>query len=320
MNRALRRILACLVPAVLAAGSASAAESRDPARSDLARPHLGGHSFVENPIVPGPFVRSYVYNRIGIGQARNLELQPVEIGGEQIPGLRGELMYALLDFETQYAIKPWVGIRARVSVAGRLGTDVQALLAEGVNLVTGFEFGWLIQLREGRRTAWSLDFGLLNRDFTGVNITRFVEDVIEGTTPVLVNKSPSVRGFGGARFAWAAGSLVGINLRAVGGYAESIDRLTADDLFLVAGASVDFDVKGRTALPLGAALGYSYDTLPEASQDPGEGASTWFARLSYVGRQDFLLSLDYAYQYLPEVASRKAIGWQALSLSLQYFF
>jgi len=275
---------------------------------------------VENPIVPGPFVRSYVYNRVGLGKARNLELKPIEIDGVVVPGLRGELMYALLDFEGQYAIKPWVGIRARISVAGRLGTDVQALLAEGVNLITGFEFGWLIRLHEGRRTAWSLDFGLTDRDFTGVNITRFVEDVIAGVTPTLVNKAPSVRGFGGARFAWAAGALVGVNLRAVGGYAESIDRRTADDLFLATGASVDFDLKGRTALPLGVAVGYEYDTLPEISQDPGDGSSTWFGRLSYVGRQDFLLSLDYAYQYLPEVANRKAVGWQALSVSLQYFF
>ncbi len=142
------------------------------------RPAVGSHSFTETVDVPSPFVRSFIRNRLGAGMAFDFEIPPIEIGGEPISGLQGDLLFAILDFEYQYAIKDWIAIRARVLANGRLGSDTLSLLSEGVTMATGFEFGWLVRLRESEKTAFSLDLNLANRSFTGVNISRFVDDII----------------------------------------------------------------------------------------------------------------------------------------------
>jgi hypothetical protein len=284
------------------------------------RPHLAGHSFVDNPAVPGPFVRTYIRNRVGIGQAKNLNFPLAEIGGEEIQGLQGKLMFALLDFEIQYAIREWLALRGSFVIVGRLGTDVQALLAEGVTMTSGFEFGWLARLKETERTALSLDLGLSNRSFTGVNITQFVDDIIEGVTPTLVNKSPSLRGYGGLRFAWAASPLVGVTARGLFGYAESLDRRSNDKVFGNLGVAVDFDVAGRTSLPLGVAVGYTYDTFPEFTTGTDKGLHAVGLRLSYVGRQDFLLSLDFGYEKYPQPLNGRDISGGTTSISMRYYF
>ena len=159
--------------ALLGAGPARAQEQKV-----LGRPSMGGHSFTETVDVPSPYVRTFIRNRLGMGQALNLEIPPIEVGGVQISGLEGSLLFAILDFEYQYAIKDWIAIRARFVGSGRLGSDTLALLYEGVTMSTGYEFGWLIHLQEREKTALSLDLNLSNRSFTGVNITQFVDDII----------------------------------------------------------------------------------------------------------------------------------------------
>ncbi len=87
------------------------------------RPAVGSHSFTETVDVPSPFVRSFIRNRIGAGMAFDFEIPPIEIGGEPIAGLKGDLLFAILDFEYQYAIKDWIAIRARVLGSGLCGRE-----------------------------------------------------------------------------------------------------------------------------------------------------------------------------------------------------
>jgi hypothetical protein len=314
----MRRIL-LFVTVLLAIPAGSVLADEGP-QFGRARPHLAGHSFVETPAVPSPFIRTYIRNRVGIGQARDLEFPVVEIDGEEIVGFEGKLLFALLDFEFQYAIRDWLAIRGNIVLVGRLGTDVQALLSEGVSMTSGFEFGWLARLRETERTALSLDLGLSNRNFTGVNITQFVEDIIDDIPPTLVNKSPSLRGYGGVRWSWAASPLVGVTARGLFGYAESLDRRSDDKLFGSLGVAVDFDIAGRTSLPFGAAVAYTYDTLPEFATEATKGLQRIGIRLSYVGRQDFLLSLDLSAEEYPQPFGGEDVRVGTTSINMRYYF
>ena len=283
------------------------------------RPALGSHSFTETVDVPSPFVRSFIRNRLGAGKAFDLEIPPIEIGGVPISGLEGDLLFAILDFEYQYAIKDWIAIRARVLGTGRLGSDTLSLLSEGVTMATGFEFGWLVRLRESEKTALSLDLSLADRSFTGVNISRFVDDIIADVPASLVRKTPSARVGGGLRFAWAASPLIGVSARGSTGYGESVDRTRDDTWFWNFATAVDFDLRTKVSAPLGVAIGFKYDNFPEFSGDIADGVYSTFFRFSYLGREDFLMSLDVSRDRLPVSGSRPNLTGMSVTLSLRYY-
>lgn len=280
---------------------------------------VGDHSFTETVDVPSPFVRSFIRNRLGAGMAYDLEIPPIEIGGTPISGLKGDLLFAILDFEYQYAIKDWIAIRARVLGTGRLGTDTLSLLSEGVTMATGFEFGWLVRLRESKKTALSLDLSLADRSFTGVNISQFADDIIAGVPASLVRKTPSARVGGGLRFAWAASPLIGVSARGSTGYGESVDRARDDTWFWNFATAVDFDLRTKVSAPLGVAIGFKYDSFPEFSGDIADGVYSTFFRFSYFGREDFLLSLDVSRDQLPVSDDRPDLTGMSVTLSLRYY-
>ncbi len=283
------------------------------------RPTLGGHHFTESVDVPSPFVRSFIRNRMGAGKALNLTTPVYELGGEQIGGFKGSLLYAIIDFEYQYAIKPWVAVRARVFGSGRLGSDTFSLLSSGVTMSTGFEFGWVVRLQERERTALSLDLNLTDRSYTGINIVRFVEEVVDGVPTSLVRKTPSACSSAGLRYAWAASPLLGVSARAEGGYGESVDRSRGDVWFYTLSGILDFDLRTKTSLPMGIGVGYAFDSFPELTDDIAEGVHAAFLRFSYLGREDFLLSLDISSGRVPLTGDRPDMDGVSVTISLRYY-
>ncbi|MDX2472725.1 MAG: hypothetical protein QNL91_03380 [Candidatus Krumholzibacteria bacterium] len=283
------------------------------------RPGVGDHSFTETVDVPSPFVRSYIRNRLGAGMAFDLEIPAIEIGGEPIAGLKGDLLFAILDFEYQYAIKDWIAVRARVLGTGRLGSDTLSLLSQGITMATGFEFGWLVRLQEREKTALSLDLNVANRSFTDLNIARFADEIVAGVPASLVRKTPSARMSGGLRFAWAASPLIGVSARGSTGYGESVDRTQDDAWFWHVSTAVDFDLRTKTSAPLGVAVGFKYDSFPEFSGDIADGVYSTFFRFSYLGREDFLLSLDVTQDKIPVSGSRPDLTGMSVTLSLRYY-
>jgi hypothetical protein len=129
-----------------------------------------------------------------------------------------------------------------------------------------------------------------------------------------------MRGYGGLRWSWTASPLVGVTARGLFGYAESLDRRSNDKVFGNLGVAVDFDVAGRTDLPLGVAVAYTYDTFPEFASSAGSGLHGFGFRLSYVGRQDFLLSLDLGFEKYPQPLNERAIEGGTMAISMRYYF
>jgi hypothetical protein len=283
------------------------------------RPAIGGHSFTESVDVPSPFVRSFIRNRLGAGKSSEITSPVYEVGGEPVGGFQGNLLFAIIDFEYQYAIKPWIALRAQATGAGRLGSDTPSLLTEGVTMTTGFEIGWLIRLHEKKRTALALDLGLSDRAFTGINITRFVEDIVAEVPASLVRKTPTSRVSSGLRFAWAASPLLGVSATAHTGFGESVNRTEGDVWFWRFAAALDFDLRTKTSLPMGLALGHSYDSFPELGSDIAEGVHATFVRISYIGREDFLLSLDVSRDRIPVAGDQPDISGLSMTISLRYY-
>ena len=147
--RRARRGLFLTLAGLLLSGGATGLDAQGAEEgADRLRPLLGGHRFIPNSFTRDPFSRTYVRNSLGIGQALDVEFVPqLDIGGgDTIPGLSGDLLFAVLDFEYQHAVKDWLAVWGKINMIGRLGTDVGAILAQGATVLTGFELGWLIKL------------------------------------------------------------------------------------------------------------------------------------------------------------------------------
>ncbi len=291
------------------------------AEEDLRIPHLSGHRFTTNTLTGDPFVNTYIRNTLGMGQSLNLFVPLFKFGDppKQV-GLRGDLLKAILEFEYQQAVKDWVAFRVQVRVTGRLGTGAQSLLASGVTANTGFEFGWLFKLAEGEKTALSGTLNLWNNSVTVVDFLGFVDGIIEDEINPLVKNVPTTRGGGGLRYAWAASDLVGFIFKGETGMGESVDRSNTDEWFFNFAAATDFDLKTKTPVPLGLALGYKFDTFPEGGEDLADAKHDLVFRISYTGTTDFLLSLDFNYGWFNLNNQAEASKFTSTLLNLRYYF
>lgn len=308
--------LALLITILLLSGTPLLAQTADQIRI----PRLAGHTFVPNPFAPDPFVKTYVRNSVGIGKVADLVTPIYVIDGETVVGLQGDLINAILEFEYQQAIQDWVAFRARVHVVGRLGTGVQSLLAQGITANTGFEFGWLFKLAQSRRTMLSGTLNLWNTSTTLVNVLDWVEGIVAGVQVPLTRTVPATRGGGGLRFAWAVSDLVGVNLLTEVGYGESANSTNDDKWFYRLAATADFDLKTKTSVPLGFAVGYRLDSFPDGGEVVSSDISEFLLRTAYTGSTDFRISLDMTWAQLPVTTLDQTLKVVSTSINLRYYF
>lgn len=308
-----------LVLAAVAASSSSvlAQESGD---SEWKAPHKNGHTFSPVGGVPDAFVRSYIRNSIGMSQTADLEFPLGVINGDTVYASRGALLFANLGLEYSQTIKDWIAFRAKFQVNGRLGTGTSALLATGVSATTGFELGWLIRLMETDKGYMSLSFDVKNNGFTTINLSDFIEDIINDRNAELVKNTPSMRAGVGLRYTHAFSPLVGLVSFFETGYGESVDRVSEDEWFTRFGATVDFDLGAVGWLPIGLAAGYTQDSFPEGGADITDVVRAFVFRIGYVGREDLALGLNFSYATFPTDNIDTKIKSTGLTFDIRYFF
>jgi hypothetical protein len=284
------------------------------------RPSLAGHVFTPNNVVPGPFITTFIRNSVGIGSAVDIEIPVPIVGGDTIIGFEGDLMFALLDFEYQHAVRDWLAARGQFTVQGRLGTNVGALLASGITASTGFEVGWLARLFRSDRTLLSADLKLASNNFTFVNVTDFVEDIIDGRPAQLVRGTPSVRGGGGLRFAWGASPFFGLTAVAETGYGESVEQGSENQWYFELGTTLDFDLLAVSEVPLGVVLGYKHDTFPESGDDISDDIDQGLLRVAYNKTSDFIVALDFTFERFESKNLDQTINFGSIGINLRYYF
>jgi len=312
----LQRALGLMLVALASTAGPSSAQAQEPVRI----PTHAGHRFLPLVEIPDPFIKTFIRNSVGLGTAFDLKTPSFEFEGQPVDGLRGNLLAALLEFEYQQGVNDWLAARVRFKVSGRLGTDVQSLLAQGITGSTTFELGWLFRLHQTEKTLLSGTFDVSNGSFTSLSLTAFINDIIAGRDPNLVYKTPTIRSGPGLRYAWAANDLVGVILNGRTGYGESSNRSTNDEWFYRLGAAVDFDLKARTSVPLGLAVGYYLDSLPEGGDAIAKAFREWVLRISYTGPGDFLVSLDMSWGKLPLRDFEDEVQFGSTAINLRYYF
>jgi hypothetical protein len=309
---------------VLAALAATAPIASPPhaAAQDVPRPELAGHTFVSTDLVPDAFVRTFVRNSLGYAEALEIDYPALVVGGDTLLALNGDLIYAILGFEYQYAVKDWIAARVAIGARTRLGTQLSSLVADGVNVSSGSEFGWLVRLSQTRTISLCGGLSVSNQSATVIDVQQFVEDVIgDVPNPVLIDDVPAVRTSGSLRFAWAASRPFGVTLLADGSYGESPWRREPNSWEYGLGASVDFDAGAAWGIPIGVALAYRQTSLPLlTTSGEADNAYSTVLRLAYNARPDFLIALDLMGVMNRETDRREPIKAGGATVSLRYYF
>ncbi len=314
----IRRILSTAALVALISVPTAAAGQSD---ADGKRPQLGEHRFIVNTLTRDPFPRTYLRQQLGVGKVLDVDILPeIEIAGDTIGGQKGNLLFANLEIEYMQRLDDWVSVWGQVNVNARLGDDLGALLGQGVTVVNGFELGWLFRVLSREKVQLAATANLWNGSFTGIDLVGFVEDIVnDSVTPRLVRKTPTLRGGGGLRLAWAANRWLGINATGEVGYGEAIDRRDEDKTFvhLAGGASVDLMPLINT--PIGFALAADWDTYPRQGGDLSQNLTRIELRLAYTGREDFLVSLDLGWARLP-LQGAGTSNAASIRAGMQYWF
>ena len=307
---------------VLAAVAASSSPvlAQDSGDREWKAPHKNGHTFSPISSVPDAFVRSYIRTGLGMSMTSDVDIPLGIVDGDTLLATRGGLVFANLALEYSQTIKDWIAFRAQFNVNGRLGTGTSALLTTGLSAATGFEIGWLMRLMETDRGYMSLSFDVKNTNFTTIDISQFVEDIIDGEDAELVRNTPSLRAGVGLRYTHAFSPLVGLISFFETGYGESVDRESEDEWFTRFGATVDFDLAAVNWLPIGLAVGYSQDSFPEGGADITDVVRAAHFRIGYTGREDLALGLNFTFSTFPTDQLDKTIHASGIVFDIRYFF
>lgn len=283
-------------------------------------PNLNNHYFIPNSKTPSPFIKSHFEMNLGIASSEDFENIILEIDDDKIVGLKGSLIFADLNFDYQQKIKDWIAFYLNVGITARIGTELQSMLATGVNTVTRFKTGWLVHIAEGERDKFSTSLQISNYNANFINIGDFLVDVIDGVAnPSISEHVPILNGILGLRYAHAFNEMFGFQGFGDIGYGESYERGKSDFVYNIGGL-FDMNLATKTKAPLGFALFYNLDAYPDIVQVKGKFATNGGLKISYSGAPHFNLGLEVSSLKVPIPNVEDKVKSSSIIISSKYYF
>jgi hypothetical protein len=236
-----------------------------------------------------------------------------------VDAVRGNLLFAELEFEYMHQVQPWLGVWARLGGLAPLGTDAGGLLAQGITAIKGFELGWLFKVYEGHSFVLSGTTILSNDGVTDVNILRWARGLVTEGDSALANSGPQLRGRGGVRGAWGINEAWGLQFQTELGYGQVGREDAEGQLFWDNAASVSLDLYPGSQVPLGFVLSAATRGFPREGGNPEVRTLDLGLRTAFTGRDNFLVALDANLNGF-ELTKGDEVGLLRAGLSLQLFF
>ncbi len=285
--------------------------------------HLGSHRFMPNNYIKDPFIKTYIQNSLGVGKALDVNIPLVVIDGEPLIALRGDLIFLSLDFEYHHRVKEWLGVWGRILVLGRLGSNTQALLSQGVTAISGFDLGWLFKLHQTKNTQLSGSLSLSNTQSTIINLLDFINGIIDGDfspNNQLVKNVPSLRANSGLRYAWAVNDFFGTYLLGELSFGQSAVERNQGKFFYRLGGVLDFDLITSTVLPFGVAIGAVYNSLPRTGDRTRTESQSIFLRIGYNSQPDFIIGVETSMDFIPLSSTGETLKAGLTTINMSYYF
>ncbi len=303
-------------------GGAQAQESDD-ATSVAERRTLGEHIFIPSGFIPYAFITTHVHTNTGAGLVLNSKKPFIDLDGDTVGTLEGDIAFMALQFQYQHAFAEWIAARIALSGIARVGTDEQSVLAQGVSAVYGVNLGVSVRLLRTERVMLSGTVALRPRDLITLNLFDFAQSVIDevGLTEDnnLVDHDKSYNASAGLRFAWSPWVWLGLTALGEIGAGDPLgDEPT--DLATTLATTADVDLGMLTSVPIGFLLSFSRNSFSENAGDLAEAVTTFGLGVFYTGREDFSIGIEAQAAKLPERGSEDDLDAVLGTFVLRYYF
>lgn len=268
----------------------------------LTKPNLNGHNFINISTIKSPFINTSFSITIGAGQTVGFELPPVVIDSVTVINtVKGEVAFSSINFEYQAKLREWLSFWGSVQLNGRLGTKLRSALAQGINLWTGYEFGWLFKLWNNKKNMLSGTVKLTNNNYSIIDLKGFVKKVIEtggiNENNQLFKSVPSLSVTGELRHSVAFNRSMGLTSFIEFGAGESIIRNEGTKGIFILGVAADYDLLPKTNVPLGFSLCYYLNSRPNLSEDRLGNPQNIISKISYTGSSDMNAGIEISYEW-----------------------
>ncbi|MCD4735499.1 MAG: hypothetical protein K8R53_05615 [Bacteroidales bacterium] len=270
-----------------------------PGQSDLISskkvPALNGHSFPSFSYIRSSFINTSLVADIGFGTTSRLKIPGISIGDYEIFSFSGRILFLNVGVQYQQRFTPWLAFNASFRLAGRVGTNMSTILADGVNTISGGEIGWLFRILHKQRFNLSGSLNVRNMVGSFINVKQYFEEVINNNPfPSLTKKVPAMSIGGGLQGAYAFSPVFGIQFFSEYAYGESFERQKTKGFF-ASGIVGDVDFLPNHKVPIGLALGYTATSAPEIVLSDGGFSNVFMFKIGYTGSEEFELGLQYIY-------------------------
>lgn len=265
-------------------------------------PSLNGHAFPSLGPFRSSFITSSLHANLGFGNTSSIEIPGIILDDYELFAFEGKILFVSIDVQYQQRFNSWLALFVSFKMAGRLGTDMSTILADGVNTLSGGDIGWLVKIKQSRKFNLSGSIRLLSITGNFINVSDYFKDIIENNpNPSVIKKVPAKSIGIGIEGAYAFNPTFGLQFHTEYAYGESFVRGKTDGFFL-AGVVGDIDFMPKHNVPVGLALGYTITSAPEIVMSDGGFSNLINAKIGYTGSKDFELGLQYTY-YNVEIKS-----------------
>lgn len=289
---------------------------------------LSGHYFTENTRIKAPFISTSLQTVLGAGQTSDFSVPPIQIDTfPVIKGSKQSIVFTALFVEYNVQIRDWLGFWANINMNGRLGTQTRSLISQGVNLSTGYEFGWLFKLLKNQKSMLSGSISLKNSSYSIIDVKSFIERLVEEgeltSDNKLIKSVPSLTFESGLRYAIGFNKSMGLMAIAELEYGENIKRDESTKWVLNGGASLDYDFFPKTNVPIGLSLGYYQNSSSYYAVERVGNPQNVIFQINYTGRKNLSTGIEVTYEWSkPETVSENEVNLNFINIygSIKYVF
>jgi hypothetical protein len=305
---------------LLVVGAAPAYPQAGNTIQETKKPVLNEHVFPSFHNFSSPFVNTSLRADIGFGTTSLLKIPGIEIDDYEIFAFEGKLLFVNLNVQYQQKFTDWLALFLTFKMAGRLGTDMSTILADGVNTLNGGEIGWLIRILHKEKFYLSGSVYVSNLNGSFINVTQYFEEIINNNPyPSLVKKAPAMIIGGGIHGAYAFNPSFGLQFDALYGYGESFKREKTQGYFS-GGLMGDVDFFPKYKVPVSLAIGYTISTAPAIVMSDGGSSNLFIGKISYSGGNDYELGLQYTYYNTKLTSVDQKPYISRFTLGLKFYF
>jgi hypothetical protein len=224
----------------------------------------------------------------------------VDLAGDTLGTLVGDVAFLALGFNYQQRLAQWFAARVGFGGGARLGIDEQSVLAQGVTGSFIWSLGATARILQSEKVILSgaVDFG--RTDLVGLDPFGFAQKVVEDSLEVgennLVGTAEAISAVASVRAGWAPAPWIGVTGVLEAGYGDVTE--SSSEVLTGGGVTVGIDLKSLGAIPLGFQLSAETDAFSAGGADLAARSWSYGLGVFYTGWDDFSISLETAMSLL----------------------